>query len=99
MKAKAYATIIIAGLAFVNAILTAMGKMPIAVDENAIYQTVSYLFAFGTLLVSWYKNQVTSDTNGFLTDVLRKIKSGKLSSEILDEIQTEPKELTNDEVE
>lgn len=56
-KAKAVANIIIAGALLLNAILTAAGKNPLPVDEDAIFEVASYIAIGVDTIWIWWKNQ------------------------------------------
>lgn len=56
-KGKAIANIIIAGILFLNAVLTAKGNNPFPFNENAITETVSYIVAGLDAVWIWWKNQ------------------------------------------
>lgn len=56
-KAKAVANIIIAGVLLLNAILTAAGKNPLPVDEDAIFEVASYVAIGIDTIWIWWKNQ------------------------------------------
>ena len=56
-KGKAITNIIIAGILFLNAILTAKGTNPFPIDENEITETISYIVAGLDAVWIWWKNQ------------------------------------------
>lgn len=55
-RAKAIINLVVAFLLLLNAILTASGRNPLPVDQDAISITVSYLLAAADTVWIWWKN-------------------------------------------
>ena len=53
---KALVRIIVTFVCLINAVLVAKGISPIPFDEALVTEVVSYLFAGGMALWSWWKN-------------------------------------------
>lgn len=60
-KVKAIVTIIAAGIAFINTILTAKGINPIPFSEEAVYEWVSVGVNAVLIIYAWWKNQNVTD--------------------------------------
>ena len=56
-RTKAIINIVIAFAVLINAILTAAGRNPIPVNENAVAEVISYTAAGLETLWIWWKNQ------------------------------------------
>lgn len=56
MKEKAIIRIIVTAVGFINAVLVAKGISPIPFDEALVTEVISYLFAGGMAIWSWWKN-------------------------------------------
>lgn len=55
-KIQAITRLIVTAILFTNAILTAMGKNPIPLDESMIGEAVSIIASIVTIVWSWWKN-------------------------------------------
>ena len=55
-RVKAITRLIVTGVLFLNAILTASGHNPIPLDESFIGQVVSDIASLITIIWAWYKN-------------------------------------------
>ena len=55
-RVNAIGRIIVTGVLFINAVLTASGHSPIPFDEGAINETVSNLAAAASIVWVWWKN-------------------------------------------
>lgn len=61
-RIKAIVTIVAAGVAFVNTILTAKGINPLPFSEDAVYEWASMAVNGILVIYAWWKNQnVTED--------------------------------------
>lgn len=56
-RTKAIINIVIAFAVLINAILTAAGRNPIPINENAVAEVISYTAAGLETLWIWWKNQ------------------------------------------
>ena len=56
-RIKAIVTIVAAGVAFVNTILTAKGINPIPFSEDAVYEWASMAVNGILVIYTWWKNQ------------------------------------------
>lgn len=74
-KVKAIVTIIAAGIAFINTILTAKGINPIPFSEEAFYEWVSVAVNAVIVLYAWWKNQNVSDEAQIGQLVIDELKS------------------------
>lgn len=76
-KAKAVANIIIAGALLLNAILTAAGKNPLPVDEDAIFEVASYIAIGIDTIWIWWKNQNLTVEAQTAQDLLDEMKADR----------------------
>lgn len=61
-RAQAITRLIVTAVLFINAILTAMGKNPIPLDESAVGECVSLIVSGIAIVWSWWKNaNITKD--------------------------------------
>lgn len=56
-KAKAVANIVITMVLFLNAVLTASGRNPLPIDQDAISVTISEIVSAISIVWCWWKNQ------------------------------------------
>lgn len=73
MKATIARTIILA-LAMINAWLSQKGMPIIPIEDEAIEQTVSYIFLLVTVIVGWWKNNSFTKAAKLGDALMRKIK-------------------------
>lgn len=76
-KAKAFANIIIAGVLLLNAILTAAGKNPLPVDEDAIFEVASYIAIGIDTIWIWWKNQNITLEAQTAQDFIKEMKGNR----------------------
>ena len=55
-RVQAITRIIVTGILFLNAMLTAAGKNPIPLDESLIGEIVSYVASVIMIVWSWWRN-------------------------------------------
>lgn len=55
-RAQAITRLIVTAVLFINAILTAMGKNPIPLDESAVGECVSLIVSGIAIVWAWWKN-------------------------------------------
>ncbi len=78
-RAQAITRLIITAVLFVNAILTAMGKNPIPLNETAVGEVVSLIASGVAILWSWWKNaNITSEAIYWQK---RKVEARKLEKD------------------
>lgn len=55
-RKEAIIRVIILGITWLNAILTATGKNPIPFDESAVTEVLSYIISGAVAVWTWWKN-------------------------------------------
>ena len=91
-RVKAIVNLIVAFLLLLNAILTASGKNPLPVDQDAITITISYIAAGLDTVWIWWKNQ--NITVGMATGT--KIGHEMNAQKDVPQGIGEPEEISND---
>ena len=55
-RKEAIIRVVILGITWINAILTATGKNPIPFDEHAVTEVLSYIISGAVAVWTWWKN-------------------------------------------
>lgn len=76
-KIKAIVTIIAAGIAFLNTILTAKGINPLPFSEDAVYEWVSVGVNAIIVVYAWWKNQNITQEAQEAQELLNVLKHKK----------------------
>lgn len=76
-KAKAVANIVITMVLFLNAVLTASGRNPLPIDQDAISVTISEIISAISIVWCWWKNQNITTEASAAQKILDQMKNMK----------------------
>lgn len=88
-KQKAIIRLVVAAVATVNAMLTALGKNPIPFDETAVTEWLTYLFNAAMLVWVWWKDAP-------ITSEAAEAHAGMVAEKILNKSVDETREEMSD---
>lgn len=92
MRAKAITRIIISLVALINAVLIAKGISPMPFNEELVTEIISYLFAGGMAIWTWWKDapmtREACEGTGY-TQLLKLQKKGANGENFFDEAEAE----------
>ena len=76
---KAIIRLLVTFVLVLNAGLTAKGLNPIPFDESAVTDVLTQLFAAGSIVWSWWKNNNVTKTARAQKDISNKLKTGEIA--------------------
>lgn len=88
---KAIIRLLVTFILVLNAGLTAKGLNPIPFDESAVTDVLTQLFAAGSIVWSWWKNNNVTKSARAQKSLAKKIKTGEVALTHVTEVEdTEP---------
>lgn len=76
---KAIIRLLVTFVLVLNAGLTAKGLNPIPFDESAVTDVLTQLFAAGSIVWSWWKNNNVTKKARAQKDISNKLKTGEIA--------------------
>lgn len=86
---EAVTRLIIAVIFMFNAILTAKGRNPLPIDENAVAGFISQIFAAASLVYVWWKNNNVTHESRVAQEYLNELKAERKNAGGTNDINTE----------
>ena len=84
---KAIIRLLVTFVLVLNAGLTAKGLNPIPFDESAVTDVLTQLFAAGSIVWSWWKNNNVTKKARAQKDISNKLKTGEIALTQVTEVE------------
>ena len=84
---KAIIRLLVTFVLVINAGLTAKGLNPIPFDESAVTDVLTQLFAAGSIVWSWWKNNNVTKKARAQKDISNKLKTGEIALTQVTEVE------------
>jgi len=81
IKTSTWVTLVTILIAITNMVLTSFGKNPIGVSEDVLYQYVSWVLTFGSVIFGLWKNISVTKNAQTADEVLALIKQGLITAD------------------